>query len=215
MLASGGLSGGLSSSIAGGKFVDGFRQGIITTGLNHLAIHVVNGNHQFDREITKHYGMMKADMEAPPTEESVKSVLGLPSIKMWSAYDFTFEVDPNNYYWPENGDSEAITLPNSYEKAASSKVTFYKASFSSYRHLAHTVIHEIGHVIYNRLGFFAHNIKNYGYNDAVKASEYYAYTFSAKYAGDTVDRIVDYARGKSFVSGKPLENFGNGWYIKY
>lgn len=40
MLASGGLSGGLSSSIAGGKFVDGFRQGIITTGLNHLANHI-------------------------------------------------------------------------------------------------------------------------------------------------------------------------------
>lgn len=36
MIASGGLSGGFSSTIAGGKFVDGFRQGIITSGLNHL-----------------------------------------------------------------------------------------------------------------------------------------------------------------------------------
>jgi len=35
MIASGGLSGGLSSSIAGGSFADGFRQGIITSGLNH------------------------------------------------------------------------------------------------------------------------------------------------------------------------------------
>ena len=32
----------MSSSIAGGKFVDGFRQGIITTGLNHLADHIDN-----------------------------------------------------------------------------------------------------------------------------------------------------------------------------
>jgi len=40
MIASGGLSGGLSSSIAGGSFADGFRQGIITAGLNH-AMHII------------------------------------------------------------------------------------------------------------------------------------------------------------------------------
>ncbi|WP_223598281.1 RHS repeat-associated core domain-containing protein [Chryseobacterium sp. GVT01B] len=37
MLASGGLSGGLSSSIAGGNFWDGLKQGLLTSGLNHLA----------------------------------------------------------------------------------------------------------------------------------------------------------------------------------
>ena len=35
MIAAGGLSGGLSSSIAGGNFWDGVRQGLITSGLNH------------------------------------------------------------------------------------------------------------------------------------------------------------------------------------
>ncbi|WP_415060178.1 RHS repeat domain-containing protein [Flavobacterium sp.] len=43
MIASGGLSGGLSSTIAGGKFVDGFRQGVITSGLNH-ALHGGDGD---------------------------------------------------------------------------------------------------------------------------------------------------------------------------
>ena len=37
MLVAGGFSGGLSSTIAGGKFIDGFKQGLITSGLNHLA----------------------------------------------------------------------------------------------------------------------------------------------------------------------------------
>ena len=37
MVATGGLSGGISSTIAGGKFVDGFKQGLMTSGLNHLA----------------------------------------------------------------------------------------------------------------------------------------------------------------------------------
>ncbi|MGB6084376.1 hypothetical protein [Moheibacter sp.] len=36
-IAVGGLSGGLSSAIAGGKFSAGFRQGLITSGLNHVA----------------------------------------------------------------------------------------------------------------------------------------------------------------------------------
>ncbi len=37
MIASGGFSGGISSIIAGGKFIDGFKQGLITSGLNHVA----------------------------------------------------------------------------------------------------------------------------------------------------------------------------------
>lgn len=37
MLVAGGFSGGLSSTIAGGKFIDGFKQGLISSGLNHMA----------------------------------------------------------------------------------------------------------------------------------------------------------------------------------
>lgn len=36
VIASGGLTGGLASVMAGGNFWDGMRQGLITTGLNHL-----------------------------------------------------------------------------------------------------------------------------------------------------------------------------------
>lgn len=37
MVVTGGLGGGISSTIAGGKFVDGFKQGLITASLNHVA----------------------------------------------------------------------------------------------------------------------------------------------------------------------------------
>lgn len=37
MVTTGGLGGGISASIAGGNFWQGFRQGIITAGLNHVA----------------------------------------------------------------------------------------------------------------------------------------------------------------------------------
>ncbi len=42
VIASGGLTGGLSSVIAGGNFTDGLRQGLITAGLNH-AMHEIAG----------------------------------------------------------------------------------------------------------------------------------------------------------------------------
>ena len=45
-IASGGLSGGISASIAGGNFWAGVRQGLITSGLNHVA-------HSVDRLIKK------------------------------------------------------------------------------------------------------------------------------------------------------------------
>ncbi len=35
--AAGGVSGGIGSVLGGGKFIDGFRQGVITAGLNHAA----------------------------------------------------------------------------------------------------------------------------------------------------------------------------------
>jgi hypothetical protein len=60
MIASGGLSGGLSSSIAGGSFADGFRQGIITSGLNHamhfLVIKIQDPNLIRAKEIQRRYG---------------------------------------------------------------------------------------------------------------------------------------------------------------
>ena len=37
IIASGGLSGGISSKIAGGSFMSGFRQGLMSGGLNHVA----------------------------------------------------------------------------------------------------------------------------------------------------------------------------------
>ncbi len=40
MIAGGGLSGGISSTIAGGDFWHGMRQGLIVSGLNH-AMHMV------------------------------------------------------------------------------------------------------------------------------------------------------------------------------
>lgn len=68
MLSSGGLSGGVSSTIAGGKFMDGFKQGLITSGLNHVA-HLgfdksIDDNDMDDLEsLQKKYKLTDADLK--------------------------------------------------------------------------------------------------------------------------------------------------------
>lgn len=60
MIVAGGLSGGLSATIAGGKFWQGFRQGIITSGLNHVTHFVTE---KFDRSnYDKLYAQVKKVM---------------------------------------------------------------------------------------------------------------------------------------------------------
>ncbi len=44
VVGSGSISGGIGSRLAGGKFWDGVRQGAITTGLNHFAHKIVQGD---------------------------------------------------------------------------------------------------------------------------------------------------------------------------
>jgi hypothetical protein len=50
MIASGGLSGGLSSAIAGGNFWSGVREGLITSGLNAISNILINDNPQEGNE---------------------------------------------------------------------------------------------------------------------------------------------------------------------
>jgi hypothetical protein len=46
-MAAGGLGGGISSKLAGGTFEDGFRNGLISAGLNHGLHALANGIHKY------------------------------------------------------------------------------------------------------------------------------------------------------------------------
>lgn len=76
MIASGGLSGGISSSIAGGNFWAGARQGIITSGLNHLAHSEVN-KAKLRKTYADHLkeGGYKSGDKATPTFEYVMEMI--------------------------------------------------------------------------------------------------------------------------------------------
>jgi hypothetical protein len=63
MIASGGLSGGLSSAIAGGDFWKGVREGLITAGLNHVAHMVKNFIQEAEYSIIGIFGAGGTDTE--------------------------------------------------------------------------------------------------------------------------------------------------------
>jgi RHS repeat-associated protein len=113
MLVSGGLSGGLSATIAGGNFWKGFRQGILTAGLNHLAHDAAT---MFEDETTmlkrfltaeerQRIGDKYPEYDKYPTPESVYKEVG------GALYDLYLK-NPNAYL-----NTCAIRLSVAFEKA--------------------------------------------------------------------------------------------------
>ncbi len=96
MIASGGLSGGLSSAIAGGNFWSGVREGLITSGLNHLADHnikTIQDNKavkDFIKELQKNY----PNKTEYPDSNSLYDLIGGPMEQM---HDNDVEAGNANY----------------------------------------------------------------------------------------------------------------------
>jgi hypothetical protein len=212
----GALAGGVGASLGGGNFWQGAVTGLFVAGMNHLAHMTDNAyeDNKLDKDIDDHYGVTKADTSAPPTEKSVEEIMQISSLKRWGEYKFKLVVDKDHMFRP-NDRKEAVAITELAPDNRSSIVTLYKSSFSSFRTLAHNMMHEMGHVIFNRLGFMELTTKLYGRDTAIYGSERYAYTFAGKYGGNPYESFVDYARGIGYTQGLPLQNFGNGWYIKY
>ncbi|WP_185113851.1 RHS repeat-associated core domain-containing protein [Chryseobacterium indologenes] len=100
MIVTGGLSGGISAAIAGGNFWDGFKQGIISAGLNHVA-HVVDNwmdtgeesessrfesQKDLDDYINKNIGNKKKIEEALSTKIVLINDKNMPQGYQWGAY---------------------------------------------------------------------------------------------------------------------------------
>ena len=165
--------------------------------------------HKFDSEITTTFGVFGADKEAPKSKKSVNNVMQLPSLKAFGNFKFSSIIDAENDYRP-NDPNEALAITTLGVDNRSSTITFYGAAFSSYRDLAHLVMHEMGHVIFNRLGFMQLANDLYGRSTAIHGSERYAYIFAFKYGGIPYEYNLSYNRGVGHTNGLPLKNFGNG-----
>ncbi len=184
-IAAGGLSGGFSSTIAGGKFIDGFRQGVIVAGLNHLALHAVSGKHKFDREVEKLYGektdkpvfnMSQKDIdnaiEKIPTLKRIYTKLLLKFKNLEVHYADVFRKDDGKTYF----DTDLKTV---------SSISIFRSAGSSFRYMAQTILHEFGHAMSGYHGFFFSNFAKYGkYSDIpVAIDEIYAHKFAFHHGG--------------------------------
>ncbi len=162
MIASGGLSGGISSSIAGGNFWDGARQGIITSGLNHLAhneIAKIQQNKLLRDMITeKGYD---PDIVATMTQEElvifVKKVFpelyasgGKPSFDIVETgslgEDVLGRTRANYFVGKEN--------PDLYIKLNSIRIMVAKEAFRNYLTLGRVIGHELIHAVDHFSGNF-------------------------------------------------------------
>ncbi|THD29700.1 MAG: hypothetical protein DI588_18450 [Flavobacterium johnsoniae] len=164
MIAAGGLSGGLSSTIAGGKFIDGFRQGVITSGLNHVAHMFLEK--QTIKGVLKRLNL-KGEEKAPQTYASLQLLLSDPAMN-------------SQYVWagsPTIGDGRQMSISSldnvrtNGETAAATTDTFgngnivmYGDSFKNWETLGFNMVHELQHRFQWSMGYIDRWMKKFDYN---------------------------------------------------
>src|SRR5690554_5510789 len=203
MIASGGLSGGISSSIAGGNFWDGARQGIITSGLNHLAHSGVNAyqKHRFDREIDRAFGA-NADKPATRSTETISEAIeNIPTLKRFHT-KFLKKFPNLSVEYNENHKGAMLGAALFDEKVTyfTEKVEIYMFAFDSHRILSHVILHEFGHVNSTYIGAIFCNARNFTPNTALAMDEIYAHKFANHHGGSPLN--TNYYNGNvKFLKG--------------
>jgi hypothetical protein len=195
MIAFGTVSGGAGAAMTGGNFWQGAVTGLVVSGLNH-AMHKIDeafAKRRFDREIDNVYGS-KADKAAPVTDATLVEMKNkLPTLK--GIYSETgnapIEAQPNLFTASDG--AEAKTFAYDTDNYKKSNIVFYRASFSSYRNLAHNMLHEFGHAVNN----YNMSYYNYRISHSAKASDSWGERQAFKFAFDH--------------GGRPYQN--DPWYL--
>jgi RHS repeat-associated protein len=136
IIASGGLSGGLSSVIAGGNFWDGARQGLITAGLNHAMHSFIDppGDGEAQQKQENEHPAQKAQRLAREKYQ----LKNISDPEKYPGIDIYQNQDPN--------DQTAVTLPG--------KGIYIGGGYQDDR-LTMVTQHEYGHYLqYKRVGMW-------------------------------------------------------------
>ncbi|WP_162129631.1 RHS repeat-associated core domain-containing protein [Chryseobacterium populi] len=201
MIVSGGLSGGISAAIAGGNFWQGVKQGLISSGLNHVAHLTIEG---FDKsnyeklkeQVEKFLGDNKSAVATSfsgKPEDLIKLVRGVPILnelllKVKHGTVIWFKVT-NRGITPLIGEDGGRVLAETYVNSAGT-ITINLEMIKSDRWMgvAQTIGHELIHAANESHGLhsmWAGNV-NSKVADAYKiaTSEISAYMWSMAYAGN-------------------------------
>ena len=189
MIAAGGLSGGLSSTIAGGKFIDGFRQGVITSGLNHVAHMIVNKiqENKTIRNLVENAGYNPDDGGYLGENELVEFVNKVFPELYAEANRPAFEIHDNLVDSKGNSVmgkavSDSKKIGDKYIIKSGGVIKLAKMSFYTYGVLAGTIGHELVHITDMVSGNYQVWANKYGMTHARTLSEVNAYNFEQKYS---------------------------------
>lgn len=204
-LAGGALSGGFSSTIAGGKFIDGFRQGLIVSGLNHLVSHTLSGKHKFDREVDKAFGS-KADKPVfDMSQEDIDNAIEkIPTLKRIYSKLLLKYKNLKVHYVDKFGSDDGKTFYDTDKKIVTG-ISIFRSSGSSHRYMSQTILHEFGHAMSGYHGFFFSNFAKYGQYSSIPVAidEIYAHKFAFHHGGVSYntpyyDSFVNFLKGTSY-----------------
>lgn len=139
-IAAGGLSGGISSTIAGGNFWAGARQGLITSGLNHVA-HAIQNKIIVD-ELLKKGGYNAPQEQITFSTKSLRDFINkIPILRKW--YDIAYQNGYSLNAVQDNPEYLGITITSDVKK-----VNITKSAFSTARKLFLVTGHEFQHVLH-------------------------------------------------------------------
>lgn len=149
MVVSGGLTGGISSSIAGGNFWQGFRQGTITSGLNHVAHFFASSDIKVDRQTRK-------DFKEMVRAKNYKGAYALINER----YNLDEGIEGKyTIGFPEDQKTPGLTGGDAFE---TQDVTISRSVFGgSVGHFIRVVHHEFVHVYQRGVLGFAGNLSIY------------------------------------------------------
>jgi hypothetical protein len=175
-------------SIAGGKFWDGFRQGIITSGLNH-AMHGIIGvtPNKLEKELRKVFGDTSREANINSEEDLINFIKRVPTLKKFYSkfvmkWGNKFELFLSKQKYSSKGGHADTIFP---EEKNGVRIYFYRASLSSISWLGEVVLHEFGHSNSAYHGFFYENKNKYGkYSETPEwIDEIYAHKFAYHHGG--------------------------------
>jgi hypothetical protein len=137
----------------------------------------------FDKEIDTAYGS-KADTAAPATDATLTEMKNrIPTLKNLHAKTGYAKLESSELY--SVGASEAKTFAYDTDNYTKANSVFYRSSFSSYRNLAHNMLHEFGHGVHYFNGDYFRYMKGGNRTDTQLQNwkEQYAFKFAFNNGG--------------------------------
>ncbi len=196
MVVAGGLSGGISVTIAGGNFWQGFKQGLITSGLNHvahMAVEAIEENNFFRKRLNEHYND-KTVADKPVTEDFLTVLEELfPDIYATTAQNFAIANEDNlKSFNEQTGDNYRLdgkSLANEDGKVggitsmSDGRVLIAPSRMRTALGFAKTWYHEAIHSSHFVSGIFNVWDNMYGRTEALRISEFFAHGITDSLSG--------------------------------